>query len=407
VLSYIQMRKIFISCLLLCSLTSCSNKETDSSTNSEADENIIKLSAKALQSSGIKIETVEERAFKSEIQTTGEIKANENNVFHINSFVSGRVVKDNLKLGDSVKAGQVLASVKNLEVIKIGADYVHQLHENEVALKQAKTKLALANKTLEREKKLYEQGIAAQKEYLKAESDVELTKAELQGYQEHRSHIQSEAKSLLGAYGTQLGNSKSESINSLSSVISPRSGVVTKKNITLGDMVTPEQVLYEITDLSQLWLDVTIYPKDLERVKQGQTVVFTSDSLPGKPLIGKIDYIQPSSVAGEGAFIARAFFNNTEAQIKPGMFGRVSIQSDTVKNMVFVPRKALQKYGRESFVFVPLGKNRFQKRTVKVGAEKEEGYFLEEGLEAGENIVANGAFTLKAELLKNQFGEED
>jgi len=377
----------------------------------EAEEghlsDVVKISADAVKSADIQVITVEKKAASSELPSIAEIRPDENRVFHINPAIPGRIVEDRVLLGDVIKQGQVVAVLQNVEVAKVNAEFIHQLHQNEVDVRQAKTKLSLAKKNLDREQKLLEEGISPRKDYLQAESDYQLAQSELEGLQEHTVHIKSEAKALLGAYGSRLGSIHSEKINTNSPLISPRPGIVTKKNVTLGDMVNPEETLYEVADLNRVWLDITLYPQNIEQVKLGQKVSFTSDALPDQTFTGTINYLQPVAMETSQTFIARAFLDNPKLLLKPGVLGQATIQTGTHAPQPFVPEMAVQRYGKEAFVFKVKKDGQYLKQTVELGDKVADGYLVESGVKAGDKIVGKGSFTLKAEMLKSQFSEEE
>lgn len=393
--------------VLSMAISGCGSKETEEDVQEKALPGVISLAPEAVRQSNFISVTVGSRNVSGQITSTAEIKANENRVFHINSFVSGRVIQDNVFLGDTIRQGQTLALVQNLEVAKVQADYIHQLHGNEIEIDQAKTRLSLAQKNLARERRLLAEGISPRKDYQQAEAEAIMAQQDLKGKREHAVHIQSEGKALLGAYGNRPSSPHSERISTNSPVTAPRAGVITKKNITLGDMVTPDMVMYEVADLSQTWLDIAVYPKDLSLVRVGQTVSFTTDSLPEKKFTGRIDYIQPGTNETSQTYTARAHLDNSLGVLKPGMFGQARIERTSQETKSFVPEEAVQKYGRESFVFVELGNNRFRKQTVQLGDRVSGGYLVNDGLQPGDKIIGKGSFVLKAEMLKSQFAEEE
>lgn len=387
-------------------LAGCGQKEKEMAVVENAPPDTIQLTLKAIQKSGIQALIVQNRSSSSQLITVGEVKANENKVFHISPLVGGRVVRENSLLGDAVGRGQTLAVIQNTEVAKAQASYIHELHQNEIDIQQAKTRLSLAQKNLERERRLLTDGISPRKDYQQAEFEATLAQSELEGQKEHAVHIKSEARALLGTYGVRPASPHSEQITNVSPVTAPRSGLITKKNVTLGDMVTPQTIMYEVADLSQVWLDVTVYPKDLNHVRMGQTVTFTTDSLPKRVFIGRINYISPSVQETSQTYAARAYLDNTAGLLKPGMFGQVNVKQPTRQSQPFVPEAAVQKYGRETFVFIPLDNHRFRKQTVELGSKVSDGYLVNNGLQSGEKVVVQGSFTLKAEMLKSQFAEE-
>lgn len=396
---------VLVMMVTIVGMTGCTSEKQEADEGHLSD--VITISADAIKNAAIETLVVTEKATSGQLKSIAEIRANDNRVFHINPPVSGRVVEDRVLLGDVVKQGQVVAVLQNVEVAKVNAQFIHEYHQNEIDIRQAKIKLTLAKKNLEREKRLLEEGISPRKDYFQAETEYELAKSALAGLNEHAIHIRSEAQALLGAYGSTLKPPHAEDIDSNSIIVAPRSGIITKKTITLGDMVNPEETLYEVADLNQVWLDITLYPKDIERVKLAQKVTFTSDAIPEKTFSGAINYLQPAASDTSQTFMARVFLDNPGLILKPGVLGQVVIQTDAYEPQPFIPETAVQTYGKESFVFLVTGKGQFQKRTVELGDKVANGYLVKNGLKAGDTIVAQGSFTLKAEMLKSQFAEEE
>ena len=206
------------------------------------------LTASAKKRFDIEVATVGQKPFAETILTTGEIKADENRVFHLNSLANGRVIKDDVMLGDVIRAGQTLGLVQNIDVARIYGDYIHQAHQNEIDIKLEETRLELNKKNYDRIKGLFDQGIAAAKDYIKAEADKKLSEQTLSGLKEHRGHIREEAKAMLAAYGVPIGDSQSEHVESTNPIKTPRAGVIIKKNVTVGDVVNSTEPLYVVAD---------------------------------------------------------------------------------------------------------------------------------------------------------------
>jgi cobalt-zinc-cadmium efflux system membrane fusion protein len=409
---YINKKTIIIG-LLFISLAGFFLLKNYQTENNKAEEepkttvsDVIALNPDAIKGAGISTFTVFEKPLVSQIITTGEIKANEDKKFTINSITTGRIIQDSVKLGDYIKQGQTVAVIQNPEVTQINANSTQQLHENRISIRQAQTRYSLAKMNYEREKRLFKEGISPQKDYIQAQSDMIIAKDELANLKERTVHIKSEARAMLGTYGVSA-NLNSESLITSSPITALRSGVVTKKNITVGSVVAPDQILYEVSDLKQLWLDITLYSKDIAKIKDGQTVIFKSDSFPDQEFIGKIDYIQPASNEPTQTFIARAFINNPLGFLKPGMFGEIVVSSNIKANKPFIPEEAIQKYGKETFVFLDSGNGKYKKQVVQVGEKAIGGHFINSGVQAGDKIVGTGSFTLKSELLKSEFAEEE
>jgi membrane fusion protein, heavy metal efflux system len=368
-------------------------------------DDTLTLSPQALQTTKLELLTLQPQTESNTLVTTGDIQPDDNRVFHINSFVGGRIRQESVLLGDFITAGQTIAVIQNLEVARIQATYIHELHLNEIEIAQAKTRLALANLTLARERRLLAEGISPRKDYYQAETDARIAATTLAGAREHATHIRSEAQALLSVYGTGLNTARSETIQTEALIKAPRSGVIIKKNITVGDMVTPDIILYEVADLSTVWLNMAIYPKDYTTIHLGQVVTFTSDTLPNIPFTGTVDYLPPAtSTAQSPTFTARAFLKNPKGLLKTGMFGAVKIQLNIAhpqQAKPFVPERAVQKTGTEAFVFKQIAPNQYQRTVIILGEKVADGYLVEQGVAAGETLVGQGSFILKAEWLKN------
>jgi cobalt-zinc-cadmium efflux system membrane fusion protein len=401
-------------CLSLLTLTACEKQNAtelkapvktpasiESKKSAFAIDEIV-LSDSANQNAMISSEPAHMMKYQQDIKTTGEIKADENRVFHINSMVNGRVLKDNVNLGDIIHQGQVLALVQNIEVARIYGDYVHQKHQNEVQIHQLMSKMDLAKSILDRNSQLFSEGIAPQKDVLSSQNALDQLSIELKGVREHQTHLVSETQALLSAYGKTIRASDEDGskIDNVSPMIAPRSGVVIKKNITLGDVVDSKEPLYVVADLSSVWLDITIYDKDLANVQVGETLTFTSDSLPTRVFNGKVDYIQPLAGDNTRTFLARASLPNPGLALKPGMFGTALIHTSKSDSLPYIPDSAIQRYGDETFVFEDAGANHYHKRKIVLGDRILDGYLAKSGVTGGERIVVKGSLPLKAELLK-------
>lgn len=179
------------------------------------------------------------------------------------------------------------------------------------------------------------------------------------------------------------------------------SGVVTEKLVELGDYVERGMPLYEIADLSKMWVLFDLYEKDMSWVEVGDTVKFTVASLPGETFTGTIDFIDPLIDRKTRVATARISVTNPEGILKPEMFvsGVVTNEAPSVSGELSVPKSAVLWTGERSVVYVKEGTEQnpaFVAREVVLGPSLGNAYILKEGLSAGEEIVVNGAFTVDA-----------
>ncbi|UCG51636.1 MAG: efflux RND transporter periplasmic adaptor subunit [Candidatus Latescibacterota bacterium] len=181
------------------------------------------------------------------------------------------------------------------------------------------------------------------------------------------------------------------------------SGTVISKHITLGEAVSRERDTYVIADLRTVWVDVTLYQRDLERVRIGQTATIyvghrrTKDN-------GVISYITPVVDETTRTATARVVLANEHERWRPGMFVTAEIEIERFDADVAIPKTALQTLDDHTVVFVEAD-GAFEAREITVGRAGRELVEVLAGLRPGERYVSSGGFTLKAELGKEAFGE--
>lgn len=172
-------------------------------------------------------------------------------------------------------------------------------------------------------------------------------------------------------------------------------GTVIDKHVTIGETISDDAEVYTVADLSTVWVDLTIFQRDLASVRTGQRVTVMSDSGTAS---GTLAYISPTLHPQTRTALARVVLSNETGRWKPGMFvtGRLAMDAQGVE--VAIPENAVQMLDGEPVVFVPAGKG-FAPVPVRTG---QRGFGLLEiqgGLQAGDQYVSSGAFHLKAEIV--------
>lgn len=180
------------------------------------------------------------------------------------------------------------------------------------------------------------------------------------------------------------------------------SGIITAKKVDLGDYVGQGMPIYEIADLSSLWVLFDVYETDMPWVKVGNKINYTIQSLPGESFEGVVTFIDPLINPQTRVASARVEVKNSENKLKPEMFvsGIISnkMSSSTSKDIV-IPKSAVMWTGERSIVYlksVISNKVNFKLREVTLGASLGDSYIIKEGLLTGEEIVVNGTFTVDA-----------
>lgn len=184
-------------------------------------------------------------------------------------------------------------------------------------------------------------------------------------------------------------------------VLTDKSGVVTKRSISVGDYVNTGSVLYEVVDLSKVWILMDAYETDLPFVKVGDEVLFTTVGIPGKTFTTRVSFIDPIINSGTRTATVRAEFVNSNSELKPEMFVNARIRNSFRKGQtsLSIPRTALLWSGKRSIVYIKVPDAEypsFEMREITLGSRMGEMYLVEAGLEAGEEIVTNGVFAIDA-----------
>jgi len=179
-------------------------------------------------------------------------------------------------------------------------------------------------------------------------------------------------------------------------VSAPSGGYVTKKNVVLGSYVTPEMILYEIVDLSRIYVVAEIFPGDAASIPVGTEGRFTLASEPDKTAVGKVDLVYPTIDAEARTTRVRMQLRNDTLKLRPGQYGEVDFDRPAHKGIV-VPRDAVIDTGLSTYVFVDDGGGRFSPRAVTVGREVGEKVELLAGISAGDRVVSSATFLIDSE----------
>lgn len=180
------------------------------------------------------------------------------------------------------------------------------------------------------------------------------------------------------------------------SVTSPANGYVSKKNVVLGSYVTPETALYEIVDLSHVYIVADVFQRDIASIQVGTEGGFKLSQQPDKVFSAKIDLVYPQLNAEARTTRVRMQVRNDKLELRPGQYGSVDFALKPGK-VVFVPRDALVDTGRAAYVFVDEGGGHYTPRIVTVGNDLDDGFEVLSGLSAGVRIVSGATFLIDSE----------
>ena len=317
------------------------------------DPDAVRMTPEAAQLANVLTSVVSKQTPVKEVRLYGKIQADErllqNQVAHIPGRIESLAVNFT---GESIVIGQTLGKIYSPELIT------------------AQQELLEAFKTKENQPDIYE----AAKERLRQWklTDKQITEIEISG-----------------------------KIQNTVNILSNTDGIVISRRVNTGDYVSQGTVLFDIADLSKVWIMFDAYESDLQFLNEGEKISFTIQALPGNNYSGKIIFIDPvidpvTRVAG-----VRVEANNGSGKLKPGMFvtGVVLSSAEGYKNNLVIPRSSVLWTGKRSVVYVKQPGSAdpvFKMREIELGPVVDDSYIVLEGLMEGEEIVTRGTFSVDA-----------
>lgn len=178
---------------------------------------------------------------------------------------------------------------------------------------------------------------------------------------------------------------------------SPVAGYVLEKTAAPGEWMMPGTVLYELQDASEVWIEGALYEDDLRQVGIGDEMRVIADAYTGEVYAGRVTWMAPILDAATRTLPFRMTIADPGNHLKPNLFVRVQVQSQSPFEAFSVPESAVLRLGKRDVVWVKVGEGRFQPREVVLGGEVEGRYAVLSGLEAGEEIVGVGSYLLDSD----------
>lgn len=325
----------------------------DDETDGDIDPMAISMSPTAMQLASISTALVGSADPVKSVRLNGKVQSDERLVFSQSSHIPGRIEKLLVNFtGEFVSKGQVIASIYSPEMLT------------------AQEELFEAEKIKDSQPQLFN----AAKEKLK---NWKLTERQIEQI---------------------LQSGQTEEVFNIQADVS---GYVTDRKVNVGDYISRGQSIYEIADLSQVWVLFDVYEQDMAWIKKGDKVSFTVASIPGETFEGTISFLDPVIDAKTRVAKARIEMANSGLKLKPEMFvsGTVEAKLPAKAGHLSVPKTAVMWTGKRSLVYVKseteTGVN-FMMREVTLGPALGESYLIESGLDEGEEIAVSGTFSIDA-----------
>lgn len=317
-------------------LNSCGNKAEEKTEGTgevhaegaTEDVKFLELSAEKFKAAGIVLGSIEEKNMSEILNVNGVLDVPPQNLISINAPYGGFVKETDLLEGTKVKKGQAIAVLSNPEYIQMQQDYL----EN-------KGKFDFLEKEYQRQKELQTENVTSAKTFQKAESEYKSMFAIVKGF---------EAK--LALLGINKNNVLEGNITSDIVITSPINGYVTKVNANIGKFVNPQDVIFEIVDTEHLHVELTIFEKDISKIREGQKIRFTLANDPGIELTASVHLIGRSFDETRSVRI-HGHLDIEDPHLLPGMYVNAVIELGNEKVKAVSKDAVVLSDGKE-FIFI-------------------------------------------------------
>ncbi|MDQ7089457.1 MAG: efflux RND transporter periplasmic adaptor subunit [Methylococcales bacterium] len=367
------------------------NEDDGHESHDEHEESKLEFSKAQLKEFSIELAQVSSGMIHKTLELRGEIVVEPQRLHHVSPQVSGIVRKVYKQLGDSIKKGDLLATLSSQDLTNAKARLI-----------TANSLLNLANTTLKREQSLYQQQITAKRDYLAAQ----------QAHAEMSAKYQAEKQRLLvlGLNQQAIRSilTRTDKNRGLYQLYAPANGIIIKQHLAQGEIFKGNTNSFTLADLSKVWVNLTVYQKDLPDIYTGQTVWITSRfKEKGKAIIAKgvINWLSPILDEATRSATARVSIDNPKGYWRPGLFVNAEVTIEKVQVNTIVPQSALQTLEGKTVVFVQHADGEFEPQTVKIGRKDSQQVEILEGLSMGQTYVSKNSFVLKAQSQKGEFSE--
>jgi cobalt-zinc-cadmium efflux system membrane fusion protein len=381
-----NFKKSFIVFLMAAIVACQSNNTNTEDIASEPDLNQISISKAKIDRAGIKLGEIKKELLSKDVHARGKIVVPPQNQASVNAYIGG-VIRDIFVVpGEKVRKGQILATYAGPDVIAAQQNYL-----------TAKNNFELYSKEYERQKSLKKENISSDKEFQNTESRYLESKSTLMATKSTMEMLQIDIEALdRGVISNEI------------QIVSPIEGIVQEVNINVGRYAEQQSALFEVLNTSKLWLEISVFEKDIQLVKVGQRVTFAPSSEMKK--IYEAHVTSVGLMVEDDIRVVKVFAKigeNIETLI-PGMFASCEIHTseqylDALPEEAIVIENEAEKYGFYTLDDPNTEEMTFHRFDVKTGYV-EDGFIQVEPIEKlpdQAKIVIEGVYYIRAEIMKN------
>jgi len=378
----------------------CGLKKHD---NSSSGPKQITLDAEQEKNAKLETETLGDKVLQLQITIPAQFKAMNKYLDKIYAPIDGKVVQVYVEHGEIVKKGQALIQIKSDTIGQIQLEFLSKYIDAVSNINQMTAQYNLSKQTYNREKLLFGEGISSRAEYQVAQAQMLKDKANLDSLKVQRRAVVQVYAQRVALYGgnesTITKAISTKRIYPFITLCANKSGVVLDRKVNPGEIIDQNRELFNIADLSTIWLVGYAFEKDAALLKVGQKVVGMLEENNGQTIDGKLSYVASILDTERKTLEVIADIPNRDFTIKPNMYAEMVVDTGTVETLA-VPNTALQKYGDYNFAYVEVKPHVYEERKVEIGQHNDKYSQVKSGLKSGEKVVSNGGFALLGESIK-------
>lgn len=373
-------KALLLSTLLLLTTQGCKTKQKAIAAERPVNPNEVSITPGLAEN--LKFGTPEITEVDGTLQVAAHVETDARRIARVGSAVSGRILDLRVFEGQTVKAGTVLAMLHSTD-----------LSDTQLALIKASSQRGLAAASVKRAEQLVEADVIGraelerrQAELLQANTEVESCRTQLHG---------------LGMTEAQIR--QLESTRKLSAdypIVTPRSGTVLKREITIGQVVQPADPAFTIADLSSVWIVANVPEEDAGQLEKQMQVQVNVPALLQQKIMGHLSFISPIVDPATRTVEVHMDVANPDGRLKPDELAGMTLTGRTDRKLT-VPNAAVVREDNQNYVFVQAGPQKYVLRQVSLGEEENDRRIVLSGLHQDEHIVTDGAFHLNNQRKQN------
>ena len=386
-ISYVVLCLSLWSCLTLLVYGCSADPGAEPSDRARAPSNPHEVVASSELLARLRLGEPEQLPVKVRIPVPARIEVDWSNTVLVGSPVLARVTRLPVLEGERVQRGQVVGILHSTELSAAQQAFLKALATKQLALR-----------ALERAQILLDAGVISNAEFHRREVELAEAQAELGGARDQLLNLGMSTADVERLERTRR-------IESALEVVAPIDGTLLRRHVTIGQVVEPGDVLFEISDLSSLWLVADVPEQYAGMLFVGQEVEAQVPSLDGRQVRGELSFVAPTVDPATRTIRVRMNLPNPQGSFKPAMMATMVLERAPAAQRV-LPSSAVVREGNKEFVFVQRSPNTFVLRPVELGDEVENHRVLLGGVQPGEQVVLDGAFHLNNERRQQQFRSE-